>query len=304
MYSTKHTGAPVPLWLRYYDGDIRTLSRFGVLGTDPAAVEQFFQHRLGRTTIREDYIQEIEVSLRQLDDFIQMIGRHDRPSQPTAILTDLVYGVVYGCNDERLPQVGGGGCRPHILFDGILIRPCGEKLGLFSLYLWFIVQSCMRNKCDLHIENMTFENKNLLSHMGLLNVRNPPIRRMKSRVHGGDQWVLLYEDMSRISIDQIGIRRMLNANGGDGININALPQARELNSQYGVDSRPSRAIQHQYCSNGEGWNYCDDKTTMRDYIDEDLSTLLETQAFISKRKVDDDDDDASKRYKTFSSFRG
>jgi len=300
MYSTQRTGAPVPLWLRYYDGDIRTLSRFGVLGNDPAAVEQFFQHRLGgRTTIREDYIQEIEVSLRQLDDFIQMIGRNHRPSHPTAILTDLVYGVVYGCNDERLPQVGGG--RPYILFDGILIRPCGEKLGLFSLYLWYILQSCMRYNCDLHIENMTFENKKLLSDMGLLNVRNPPIRRMKSRVHGGDQWVLLNENMARISIDQIGIRRMLNANG-DGINIMALPEASELNSQYGVDSRPNRAIQHQYCSNGEGWNYyCDDKQMFND--EEDLSSLLEKQAYISKRKVDDDDD-ASKRYKTFSSFRG
>jgi hypothetical protein len=302
MHSIKRTGAPVPLWLRYYDGDIRTLSRFGVLGTDPAAVEQFFQHRLGRTTIREDYIQEIGVSLRKLDDFIQMIGRNHRPSHPIAILTDLVYGVVYGCNDKHLTLAGGGG-RSYILFDGILIRPCGEKLGLFSLYLWYILQSCMRNKCDLHIENMTFEIKDLLSHMGLLNVRNPPIRRMKSRVHGEDQWVLLYEDMRRISIDQIGIRRMLNANG-DGINTNALPEARELNSQSGVDSRPNRAIQHQYCSNGEGW-YCNDETIMRDYIDEDLSTLLETQAFISKRKVDDDDDDdASKRKKTFSSFRG
>jgi hypothetical protein len=303
MHSTQRTGAPVPLWLRYYDGDIRTLSRFGVLGTDPAAVEQFFQHRLRRTTIREDYIQEIEVSLRQLDDFIQMIGRYDRPSHPTTILTDLAYGVVYGCNDKHLTQYGGD--RPYILFDGILIRPCGEKLGLFSLYLWYILQSCMRNKCDLHIENMTFEIKDLLSHMGLLNVRNPPIRRMKSRVHGEDQWVLLYEDMRRISIDQIGIRRMLNANG-DGINTNALPEARELNSQSGVDSRPNRAIQHQYCSNGEGW-YCNDETIMRDYIDEDLSTLLETQAFISKRKVDDDDDyddDASRRNKTWRGFRG
>jgi len=301
------TAAHIPMWVKYDPSDPYIANRFGS-ENGPELVEQFFQHRLGRANIAENYVTGLENSLGQINEFIQAIGSGRKSSHPCIVLNDLVYTVMYGCNDELYPDYR----QPFILFDDILVRPCGEKLGLFRIFLWQIIQSCLEWGCDLRIEKMSSKVKTILEKMHLLKAENSPFRRIKSRSYDRkDYWLLHQRDMRQISMEQVGIGPLLLHTISTYYRIHLdreiLPESRELNSEYGLNSRPTRSI-HNIRRQSATPIYYMPKDENYDKDARELSSLFHNKLLVSKRPApstfdlydyygDNDEDSQFKTYK-------
>jgi len=124
--------APIPDWVKYSETQI---FHFG----SPDMVEEDFVQAHGKN-IPDDYLEEYESMLDDINSYIQAGKKVHRPGIPKDFNCSIFRSTIYKTDDA-------------VVVSLINTRPCAERLGVLRIFFWQVMKSTAQAELDFIVEN-------------------------------------------------------------------------------------------------------------------------------------------------------
>jgi hypothetical protein len=161
--------------------------------------------------IKPDYVQKLNDCLSSMDNFFR--------EAECGEIKDIASSVIY--LKLRFNNIDAATGFPFMEILDVIVRPCVQGMGIFRVFMWRMMNICARRSLDMRVNIPTRHLREILYKISA---------EFKEIDHGDGKLVLYRHNMSKITVDSIGIRHMLLQKPGMlELNPDIFPRADLLN---------------------------------------------------------------------------